>query len=121
MLKLMDVIGITGADAGSEILWFLSIVESAFFLLIFYWQFLLASDDLCILSPAAPVLIREIRRWFFWRCRLSKIFRFFAWGKSRSFLPSTRSAALFWRGERRRVFEFFKTLALSDLPPPLPV
>jgi hypothetical protein len=123
-LKLMDMIGITGADTGSEILWILSILESVFLLLIFYWQFLFASDDLCILSPATPalpVLIGEIRHWFFWRCRVSKIFRFFAHGKSCCFLPSTRSTALLWRGERRSVFEFFKTLALSDLPPPLPV
>jgi len=123
-LKLMNMIGTTGAGSGSEILLILSIIESVILCLIFYAQFLFASEDLCILSPATPalpVLIGEICQWFSWRYWVSRIFRFFARVKSRSFLPSARGTALLWRREGRRFFEFFRTLALSDLPPPLPV
>jgi len=120
-LRLMYTIGTTGAGSGSDILWILSIIESVILCLIFYWQFLFASEDLCILSPAAPVLSGEVRQWISWRYRVSRIFRFFARVKSRYFLPSTHSTALLWRREGRRFFEFFRTLALSDLPPLLPV
>jgi hypothetical protein len=117
----MYTIGANSAVAGSELLLILSIAESVFLFLIFYWQFLFASEDFNLFSTAAPVLpasIGEVCQWLARRQWLPKFLRFWIGLNHRYFLPPAHSADFLLLRDGLPRAGFLKTPARSDIPPP---
>lgn len=117
----MYVVDANSTVAGTEFFWVLSISESIFFFLIFFWQLLAASEDFNVCSTAAPVLpalIGKVQHWFTRRHWLTKFFKLGVRINCHYFLPPARSASffLFWNSLPHA--GFFDTPARCDIPPP---
>jgi hypothetical protein len=104
---------------GLELLGFLSVSQAGLPLALVLWQVMFSNSGLQPCSRLAhtlSVLVREHFNVHHWVTRVSRLGPH---SSCRNALPPILSAKFLLRRDGRHIFDFFKTLSLNDVSPPV--